>query len=253
MIMSPAHRVIVLGPTYRQRFAAAWKRGGIEWVPNVADVEALRSAAGDPGAPWLAPGERGVLFMGRLSRPKGIDVLFDAVPAVLARHPEARILLAGVAENAAQEPKLRADVARRGLAGRVTFLGSLEGRDKARAWASASVFVAPSRTEAFPLVIPEAMAAGVPMVVSAVGAIPDFVRDGEDGFLVPPGDPAALADRVSRLLDDESQRQRIAARLRERATREFDVEVAADRVRAILREVLRERRASSGGSAMRRG
>jgi glycosyltransferase involved in cell wall biosynthesis len=253
MIMSPAHRVIVLGPTYRQRFAAAWKRGGIEWVPNVTDVATLRSAAGDPGAPWLAPGERGVLFMGRLSRPKGIDVLFDAVPAVLARHPEARILLAGVAENAAQEPKLRADVARRGLAERVTFLGSLEGRDKARAWASASVFVAPSRTEAFPLVIPEAMAAGVPMVVSAVGAIPDFVRDGEDGFLVPPGDPAALADRVSRLLDDESQRQRIAARLRERATREFDVEVAADRVRAILREVLRERRASSGGSAMRRG
>jgi len=179
--------------------------------------------------------------MGRLSRPRGIDVLFDAIPAVLARHPEARIVLAGVAETAAQEPRLRAEVARRGVAERVTFLGSLEGAEKARAWASASVFVAPSRTEAFPLVIPEAMACGVPMVVSAVGAIPDFVRDGEDGFLVPPGDPAALADRIGRLLDDEPLRQRIAARLRERATREFDIEVAADRVRSILRDVLQER------------
>ena len=241
MIMRPAHRVIALGPTYRARFAVAWKRDGIEWSPNVADVAALRRVAGDPRGPWLAPGERGVLFMGRLSRPRGIDVLFDAIPAVLARHPEARIVLAGVAETAAQEPRLRAEVARRGVAERVTFLGSLEGAERARAWASASVFVAPSRIEAFPLVIPEAMACGVPMVVSAVGAIPDFVRDGEDGFLVPPGDPAALADRIGRLLDDEPLRQRIAARLRERATREFDIEVAADRVRSILRDVLQER------------
>ncbi|HEY6865709.1 MAG TPA: glycosyltransferase family 4 protein [Candidatus Eisenbacteria bacterium] len=237
-IMRAAHRVIVLGPTYRERFAAAWGRDDIAWAPNVADVALLQSVAGDAGAPWLGPGERGVLFMGRLSRPKGIEDLFEAIPAVIARHPEARILLCGVAETAAQEPRLRAEVARRGYADRVTFLGSLEGREKARVWAAASVFVAPSWTEAFPLVIPEAMAAGVPMVVTAVGAIPDFVRDGEDGFLVPAHDPPALADRVCRLLDDEALRRRIAARLRERAPREFDIEVGAARVRAVLEGLL---------------
>src|SRR5262249_47551148 len=68
----------------------------------------------------------------------------------------------------------------------------------------------------------------------AVGAIPDLVRDGEDGFLVPPRDPAALADRVNRLLEDEPLRQRIAAHVRERAPREFDIEVGAAGVRRVL-------------------
>jgi glycosyltransferase involved in cell wall biosynthesis len=240
-MMSAAHRVIVLGPTYRERFGEAWQRDDIAWAPNVTDVALYREVAGATDvtdAPWLRPGERGVLFMGRLSRPKGIWDLFDAIPAVLARHPEARFLLCGVAENDAQEPVLRAEVARRGFAERVTFLGSLEGREKVRAWVSASLFVSPTWTEAFPLVIPEAMAAGVPMVVTAVGAIPDYVKDGEDGFLIPPHDPAALADGINRLLDDEPLLRRIAGHVRERAPLEFDLEVGAARVHEVLVDVL---------------
>jgi hypothetical protein len=172
--------------------------------------------------------------MGRLSRPKGIWDLIDAMPAVLARHPDARFLLCGVAENEAQEPVLRAAVAERGLAGRVSFLGSLDGGEKALAYACSSVLVSPSWTEAFPLVIPEAMAAGLPMVLTAVGAIPDLVRDGEDGFLVPPRDPAILADRINLLLGNETLRARMAAHVRERAPREFDIEVGAAHVRGVI-------------------
>jgi colanic acid/amylovoran biosynthesis glycosyltransferase len=175
--------------------------------------------------------------MGRLSRPKGIWDLFDAIPAVLARHPEARFLLCGVAENDAQEPVLRQAVVRRGFAERVTFLGPREGREKVQVWLSASVFACPSWTEAFPLVIPEAMAAGVPLVATAVGAIPDFVTDGEDGFLVAPRDPPALADRINRLLDDEALRRRIAQRVRERAPREFAIECGVARVREVIESV----------------
>ena len=238
LLMAAAHRVIVLGPTYRDGFRAAWRRDDVVWAPNVTDVALFHEAEKLPAPDWLAPGERGVLFMGRLSRPKGIWDLFDAVPAVLARHPEARFLLCGVAENEAQEPVLRAEVARRGYAERVTFLGSLEGLEKARAWLSASVFVSPTWTEAFPLVVPEAMAAGVPMVITAVGAIPDHVHDGEDGFLVPPRDPAALAAGVNRLLDDEPLRRRMAQHVRERAVREFDIEVGAARVREVIASAL---------------
>ncbi len=243
-LMAVARRVVAVGPGYSRDFGAAWRRE-VAWSPNVTDValfDDVRRAAGGAEAPWLAPGERGVLFMGRLSRPKGIWDLFDAMPAVLARHPEARFLLCGVAENDAQEPVLREEVRRRGLAERVTFLGSREGREKVRVWLSASVFVAPSWTEAFPLVVPEAMAAGVPMVVAAVGAIPDYVKDGEDGFLVPPRDPAALADRVNRLLDDEPLRRRMAEHVRGRAPREFAIEIGAAHVRAVLEDVLARRR-----------
>jgi glycosyltransferase involved in cell wall biosynthesis len=238
LMMAAAHRVVVLGPTYREAFARAWRHAGVSWSPNLVKVELHRGLPPGSPAPWLAPGERGVLYVGRLSAPKGLFDLYDAIPRVLERHPHTRFLLCGVAESEAQEPVVRAEAERRGIASRVTFLGSLDGGEKALAYACSTAFVSPSWTEGFPLVVPEAMAAGLPMVVTGVGAIPDFVHDGEDGFLVPPRDPAALADRLCRLLGDEPLRARMAARVRERAPREFDVEIGAARVREVLRSLL---------------
>jgi len=101
------------------------------------------------------------------------------------------------------------------------------------------MIVVPSWTEAFPLVIPEAMAAGLPVIATAVGAIPDFVKDGEDGFLVVPRKPAELADGICRLLDDESLRRRISERLRERAPREFAIEIGCGKVLDAAKDALR--------------
>jgi glycosyltransferase involved in cell wall biosynthesis len=98
--------------------------------------------------------------------------------------------------------------------------------------------VVPSWTEAFPLVIPEAMAAGLPVIATTVGAIPDFVKDAEDGFLIAPKDPRALADGICRLLDDEGLRQRISKHVRERAPREFAVEIGCGRVAEVMKEAL---------------
>jgi len=100
------------------------------------------------------------------------------------------------------------------------------------------MIVVPSWTEAFPLVIPEAMAAGLPVIATAVGAIPDFVKDGEDGFLVTPKVSSALADRICRLLGDEGLRRRISERVRARAPREFAIEVGCGKVSEVIRDVL---------------
>lgn len=238
-LMSAAHRVIVLSPTYQREMGKAWKRDDLVWASNVADVALFRNMPADTPAPWLAPGERAVLFVGRLSAPKGIYDLFDAIPLVAERHPEARFVLVGVAESDAMEPVIRAEAGRRGIAARLTFLGSLEGRDKAAAFITSKMIVVPSWTEAFPLVIPEAMAAGLPVIATAVGAIPDFVKDGEDGFLVVPRKPAELADGICRLLDDESLRRRISERLRERAPREFAIEIGCGKVLDAAKDALR--------------
>jgi glycosyltransferase involved in cell wall biosynthesis len=240
-LMSAAHRVIVLSPTYQREMGKAWKRNDLVWVPNVADVALFRNTPAGAPAPWLAFGERAVLFVGRLSAPKGIYDLFDAIPRVVERHPEARFVLVGVAESEAMEPVVRAEAERRGIAARLTFLGSLEGRDKAAAFLSSEMIVVPSWTEAFPLVIPEAMAAGLPVIATAVGAIPDFVKEGEDGFLVAPRNPPELADRVCRLLEDESLRRRISERVRARAPREFAIEVGCGKVMELAKDLLRDR------------
>jgi glycosyltransferase involved in cell wall biosynthesis len=237
-LMAAAHRVIVVGPTYQREMGEAWKRDDLAWAPNMADVALFRSTSPDTAAPWLAPGDRAVLFVGRLSAPKGIYDLFDAIPPVVERHPEARFVLLGVAESDAMEPVLRHEAERRGIAGRVAFLGSRDGRDKAAAYVTSDMIVVPSWTEAFPLVIPEAMAAGLPIVATAVGAIPDFVKDGEDGFLVAPKNPPELADRICRLLDDEALRRRIGERVRERASREFAIEIGCGKVAAVIKDAL---------------
>jgi glycosyltransferase involved in cell wall biosynthesis len=237
-LMSAAHRVIVLGPTYRRAMSEAWGRDDIAWAPNVADVALFRNTPADAPAPWLARGDRGVLFVGRLSAPKGIYDLFEAIPRVLARHPEARFVLVGVAESDALELVIRAEAERRGIAARVTFLGSLAGAEKAAAFVASQMIVLPSWTEGFPLVIPEAMAAGLPVIATAVGAIPDFVKDGEDGFLVAPRHPELLADRICRLLDDEGLRTRISKRVRERAPLEFAIEIGCGKVAQLVKDLL---------------
>jgi glycosyltransferase involved in cell wall biosynthesis len=238
MLMSVAHRVIVLGPSYQREMAKAWKRDDLVWAPNMVDVALFRSVSADTRAPWLASGDRAVLFVGRLSAPKGIYDLFDAIPRVIERHPEAKFVLVGVAESDAMEPVIRAEAGRRGIAARIAFLGSLDGRDKAAAFATSQMIVVPSWTEAFPLVIPEAMAAGLPVIATAVGAIPDFVKDEEDGFLIAPGDWQALAERICRLLDDESLRRRIGEHVRERAPREFAIEVGCGKVVEVAKGML---------------
>jgi len=239
LLMSAAHRVIVLSPTYQREMGKAWKRDDLVWVSNVADVALFRNMPANTPAPWLAPGDRAVLFVGRLSAPKGIYDLFDAIPRVIERHPEARFVLVGVAEREAMEVVVRAEAERRGIAARLTFLGPLVGRDKAAAFVTSRMIVVPSWTEAFPLVIPEAMAAGLPVIATAVGAIPDFVKDGEDGFLVVPRKPSELAERICRLLDDESLRRRISERLRERAPREFAIEIGCGKVLDAAKDALR--------------
>jgi glycosyltransferase involved in cell wall biosynthesis len=237
-LMSAAQRVIVLGPTYQREMGRAWKRDDVVWVANVADTALFGNMPADTPAPWLAPGERAVLFVGRLSAPKGVYDLFDAVPRVIERHPETRFVLVGVAESGVMEHAIRAEAERRAIAPRITFLGSLEGRDKAAAFVTSEMIVVPSWTEAFPLVIPEAMAAGLPVVATAVGAIPDFVKDGEDGFLVAPKASAELADRICRLLERQDLRRRVRERVRARAPREFAIDVGCGRVNEVIKDVL---------------
>jgi glycosyltransferase involved in cell wall biosynthesis len=251
LLMAAAHRVIVLGPTYQREMGKAWHRDDVAWSPNMVDIALFRDMPADTPAPWLADGDKAVLFVGRLSAPKGIFDLFDAIPRVLARHPEANFVLVGVAERDELEPVIRADAQRRGIASRVAFLGSLEGRAKAAAFVTSHMIVVPSWTEAFPLVIPEAMAAGLPVIATAVGAIPDFVKDAEDGFLVEPRNPVMLADSICRLLDDEGLRQRIGTHVRERAPREFAIETGCGKVAQVLRETLQRTRSAKLGPGLR--
>jgi glycosyltransferase involved in cell wall biosynthesis len=134
--------------------------------------------------------------VGRLVAQKGIDILIDAFPMVLARHPDATLLIAGDGPDRAS---LERRAARVGLGDRGRFIG---WTDRPRdVMAACDVMVMPSRWEGFGLAALEAMACGRPVVASDVDALPEVVRHDESGLLVPVGDARSLAGAVNALLD----------------------------------------------------
>lgn len=167
-----------------------------------------------PRTPRSHDGFRRLLFVGRHERRKGIHVLLEVLPDVLERHPSWICTLVGahsVVETggATFAQRFLERHATAEWLPRVVFAGPASEAELAARYAQADVFVAPSLFESFGLIYLEAMQHGVPVVGTTVGGVPDVVRDGVDGLLVPPGDAAALAVALDRLMGDEDLRCRL--------------------------------------------
>ncbi|WP_243056625.1 glycosyltransferase family 4 protein [Nocardioides sp. SR21] len=154
--------------------------------------------------PTGEPRERRVLYVGRVeqsSRWKGLQVLVDALPQLRALAPDARLTIVGAGDDVVPLQKRAADL---GVADLIDWAGHVDHAELPAYYRRAGVTVLPSLTEAesFGMALAEAIACGCPVVGSAVGGIPYVVRDGVDGRLVPPGDPAALAEALAGVLDE---------------------------------------------------
>jgi glycosyltransferase involved in cell wall biosynthesis len=166
-----------------------------------------------------------VLFVGRLARKKGVEYLIRAFPDVLARHPDARLLVVGDGPCRGELEALSSQMC---LENRVRFAGAQPPASLPRFYRSSRLFVGPSvvtrsgDTEAFGLVFAEAMAAGCPVVGTAVGGIPEVVISGRTGLVVEPKSPTALASAINRLLDSPAEAGRMGALGRRWVRRKFD-------------------------------
>ena len=142
----------------------------------------------------------GVVFVGRFEYFKGPQVLIDAIPAILAAHPDARFTLCG---DGPLTGRLREQIDRLGVGHAVELTGWLDAAEVRRRVAAADVAVIPSMwPEAFGLSCLEAFSLGTPVVASAIGALPEIVEHDRTGLLVSPGKPGELAAAVNRLIDE---------------------------------------------------
>jgi len=143
-------------------------------------------------------------FAGRLGPQKALGVALEAVAAV----PEVTLAVAGDGpDRLALERRAR----ELGLDGRARFLGSVPRESVLRLFRAADASVLSSSWENFPHTVVEALAVGTPVIATAVGGVPEVVRDGENGLLVPPGDPEALAAAIRRFFGDHELRRRLSA------------------------------------------
>jgi glycosyltransferase involved in cell wall biosynthesis len=174
-----------------------------------------------------------VLAVSRLSPEKGLDDLLRAMALVRVARPRARLLVAG---DGPERPRLEALAAELRLGDVVHFLGTR--KDTAALYRSCDVFALPSREEACSLALLEAMAAGAPIAVTAVGGNPELVRDGLDGSLVPANDPSSLAAAIRSLLEDHAAAAALGASARRRVRSRFRLARMVDETIASYRELL---------------
>lgn len=156
-----------------------------------------------------------------------------------------------LAGDGALRAELQDAVSTMGLDDRVHFLGQLDHDDLLHLTAAADAVVLSSTHEGLPVTVVEAMAAGTPVVATAVGGIPEVVEDGRSGLLVPPGDPPALAGAIERILRDGDLRARIAAGGAARVREFCPIEQIAERHEALYDSLVGAgaREVRSAGSA----
>jgi glycosyltransferase involved in cell wall biosynthesis len=173
---------------------------------------------------------------GRLSPEKNFALLIDAAAAVVKDNPDIGFVVFG---EGPLRPALVEQIVRLGLRERFVLAGF---RNDLSSWLPhLDLAVMSSTTEGLPVFLLEAFAAAVPMVATAVGGIPEVLQDGRSGYLIPSGDGAALARRISELLGAEAARQRMGRAAKERVQTAFSFEEMARKYRELFARLVRER------------
>jgi glycosyltransferase involved in cell wall biosynthesis len=184
----------------------------------------------NPGRNELAipPDSLVVGYVGWLIPIKGVTHLVNAMAEVVQRHPNSLLVLVGKGDgNGEEEIKLKEQVENLGLADNVRFLGWRSDVDTIMG--CFDIFVLPSLNEGMGRVLVEAMAAGLPIVASRVGGIPDLVKHGENGLLVPPANAGALEQAISDLLNDKAKRKRMGE-TGKKMCRPYSIEAMVDKI-----------------------
>jgi rhamnosyl/mannosyltransferase len=178
-----------------------------------------------------------ILFVGRLVPYKGLRTLFRAFRRVYKQKPSTQLVLIGAGP---ERPHLRRLGKTLGIANAVRFLGKVSREMLIDVYSACDLFVLPSRSrsEAFGIVLLEAMARGKPVVSTHVGGIPYVVDHGKTGFLVPPHDPAPLAKRISMLLDNPELCSRLGKAGRERVLKKFTREPTTRQLERLYRDMI---------------
>jgi len=210
--------------------ATPWKR----WIKTVcsnANIVVIHNPVIDMPSSVIPNTKKNavILALGRLTKTKGTYDLLSAVSRIVSEVPDVQLMLGGDGEHDAVKRRAR----ELGIEDRVHVLGWVTGTEKNVYLASAMVFAQPSYFEGLPVSILEAMSAGIPVITTPVGGIPDAVRNDQEGILVEPGDIAALSAALLRILTDESLRQRLGQSSRRTVNERFHANRVVPQVEAL--------------------
>lgn len=208
--LSSIHEIIVCSPAIKC-LVNEITNSRVHIIPNGVNIETVEEISCRPNTVLKHPS---ILFVGRISKVKGLDLLLNAVPFILNSVPEAHVYVLGSGE---QESECRDIIRKLHIEKNVDFLGQISGREKYDIYKSVDVCVVPSLFESFGIVLLESMACGKPLVASDVGGIPYLIDDGVEGLLFECGNFEDLAKKVILLLENKRLREKMGLRGRIKA------------------------------------
>ncbi len=218
-----SHLLIAVSETWEKRLREIWPHAPVSVVPHGIRIDQFQRDSAPNGSSLR------LLFVGAMGRLKGESDLIRALQNIRPLDPSLRLIMLGHGGGAVN-PLLRNSK----LHSLVEHIGPVAMDQRAEFYKRADLFVLPTYAECLPISMIEAMAAGLPVVSTTVGGIPDLIEDGVEGFLVAPGDVEALADRIARLINNPAERRRMGERARVKA-RLYDEELALSQLGAQLR------------------
>jgi len=226
-VFNQSSRIVVLSQSWKAWVQSLGTRAPVTAIynPVILPAQTASWSARDPGR---------VLFLGRLGERKGSYDLLEALARLAPLHAGLRAALGGdgeVEQTAARAAEL-------GIADRVQLLGWVRAEQKEAQLEQAGIYALPSYNEGLPMSVLEAMAAGMPVLATPVGGIPEAVTDGVEGLLVPPGDVAALAQGLGRLLADPALAQRMGTAARHKVEACFSSAAVLPQVERLYQELL---------------
>ncbi len=220
-------------------------------IPNGVDVANFKTRSKKAKrSEYAAPDEKIVFYVGRLVKEKGVQVLLDAVPEILAGHPKTKVVIAGKGPHL---DSLKFQAAALGIANRVYFTGYItdDARNSLYSWSDVAVF--PSLYEPFGIVALEAMAARTPVIVADCGGISEIVKHGIDGLKANTGNSHSLARNVLSILKEPRLGEQLKENAYRRVLDEFHWRNIARRTGVVYREVLDAHRSAPWVASERQG
>ena len=226
-VFNHVDHIIVLSPQWKRDVATFTTNKHVTVIYNAVPIPEMDAQPDVDSEPRIA-------FLGRLGKRKGIYDLLKAFQDVKKVIPTCKLDVAGDGEL----ERARAYADDLGLGDSVSILGWVDSSERERILRNAALFVLPSYAEGLPMSLLEAMAAGLPVVTTNVGGIPDLVHNDIEGIVVEPGDAAALAEAILSILLDSKLGERLGKVARERIISQFSIDNAIKQVEMLYCEMV---------------
>lgn len=226
-VFNHVDHIIVLSPQWKRDVADFTTNKHVTVIYNAVLIPELDER---PDADF----EPRIVFLGRLGKPKGIYDLLEAFQEIEKVIPACKLDVAGDGEL----ERARAYSDELGLGGSVSILGWIDSSEREKLLSNAALFVLPSYAEGMPMSLLEAMAAGLPVVTTNVGGIPDLVTDGIEGIVVEPGDVSALVEAMASILLDSELGDRLGKSAHERIASQFSIDNTIKKLEKLYSEMV---------------